>query len=98
MLIIPCAHRPYPISHLSGDEALPASLHLSSCKLGGLLVLWPDPSRKEEGQVTQAQILGLASELPMKLLSGFMYFSVCQVPSQTMARYMLRTFSAFSNC
>jgi len=95
MLIIPCAHRPCPISHLSCDETLPASLHLSSCKLGGLLVLWPDPTHKEEGQVTQAQILGFASELPMKLLSGFMYFSVCQTPSQTMAWYVLRTFRAF---
>ena len=57
MLIIPCAHRPCPISHLPCDETLPASLHLSSCKLGGLLVLWPNPTHKEEGQVTQA--LGL---------------------------------------
>ena len=70
MLIIPFVHRPCPIFHLSCDETLPASLHLSFCKLGGLLVLWPDPTHKEEGQVTQAQILGLASELPMKLLSG----------------------------
>ena len=34
--------------------------------------------------MTQAQILGLASKLPVKLLSGigFTYFSVCQAPSQ----------------